>query len=109
MRYRQLIEHFREHLAKLQTERDQRQGAIQWPMETRSKWPTMTCAWHKHEMEGLWREVNRMRLRNGHEPVTMDELRILEAQAEGHSDYTHKLALYSAELVQGISSGRIHP
>lgn len=109
MRHQQLIEHFRKHLAKLQEGRDQRQGTIQWPLESRPRWSATTCAWHKHEMEGLWMEVNRMRLERGHEPITMDELRILEAQAEGHSDYSSKLALYSAELVQGIGPERIQP
>lgn len=58
--------------------------------------------WHIYEMERLLLRVNTLRAQCGFGTITLDDLRRVERMAVGHSDYTHKLALYATELAEGI-------
>jgi hypothetical protein len=53
----------------------------------------------QYEMETLLRAINWERALRFKEPISMVKLLKIEAGAAGHSDYAHKLALYSSELV----------
>jgi hypothetical protein len=55
--------------------------------------------WIIYERDQLLRAVNRERSRRGKPPVESARLESVERRAVGHSDYSSKYALYSAELV----------
>jgi hypothetical protein len=47
-------------------------------------------------------EINSQRQAFGHDPIDMAVWRRVEQMATGHTDYAHKVAIYAAELSQGI-------
>ncbi len=55
--------------------------------------------WVLHERVQMLKHVNKAREGIGRAPVTEDAVRAAERQAEGHSDYTRKWALYCADLI----------
>lgn len=57
--------------------------------------------WVIHERELMHQETNRYRAGRGLPPVDLAEVARVERQAEGHSDYASKFALYCAELAVG--------
>lgn len=54
------------------------------------------------EHEAMWRAVNDERARLGRVPVAIADVVRVERLALGHSDYSHKFALYGAELAWGL-------
>jgi len=63
---------------------------------------TGEAAWIVRERHLLRDAVNQHRAARGLDPVSDEDIRPLESQAEGHSDYAHKFALYCANLAVGI-------
>lgn len=61
--------------------------------------------WFRYEMEFLLAAINWERAQLRKDPIPMHVLLIREAQAAGHSDYGHKLAIYAAELVLDKDGG----
>src|SRR5690349_13820024 len=55
--------------------------------------------WVLHERAQMVRHVNKAREGLGYPPVSEDAVHAAERQAEGHSDYTRKYALYCADLI----------
>ena len=95
--HQQIIRQFEEALALWQKERPRRDKFVRWGTET-------VLEWHKYEMESLLVEVNSHRAVLGFGSITMPALLDTERMAVGHIDYTHKLALYAAELAQGVKN-----
>lgn len=56
-------------------------------------------AWIVNERRAMLDAVNRLRARDGREPVLAERLIAVELTAVGHVDYAHKFALRAAELV----------
>ena len=59
----------------------------------------------RSEMEALLAAVNWERAQIDKDPVSMRKLLRVEIQASGHTDYAHKMAIYSAELVVDKEGG----
>lgn len=58
-------------------------------------------AWVLYERAQMLHDVNKARVGIGRDPVSVDAVRAVERQAEGHSDYTRKFALGCADLILG--------
>ena len=86
-----LIKEMEARLAGLQKDRDSRSEWVEWR-------GGQELAWHVYEMEGLLKKVNEVRTGAA---LDMDALVRVERMARGHSDYSHKLAIYAAELAEG--------
>lgn len=56
--------------------------------------------WIEHERRLLWTMVNDYRTQQNKQPVTLEEIKRVEDQAVGHSDYMHKFTLYCTELAE---------
>lgn len=56
--------------------------------------------WVIYERETMHQAVNEARAEAGKQPLTVDQIEQVESEADGHSDYSRKFALYCAELVQ---------
>lgn len=66
----------------------------------KSRWVSDTeLEWMVFEREVMFNFVNDERAALGKKPVTMDEIKRVEACASGHVDYTRKFSLYCSELV----------
>lgn len=103
MRWLERIAWFRAHLAMLQETRDARQD---WTELEGNPMP----GWAAYELEGMHKLVNEERVKEGLEPVTLRQVREVEAMAQGQCDYSHKFALYCAELAVGAEkTGVIQP
>ena len=59
---------------------------------------TQTPAWNVHEMNVMLNEVNTLRAAKCLPLVSLNDIQKVESMACGHSDYSHKFALYCAEL-----------
>jgi hypothetical protein len=57
------------------------------------------CAWHANEMKMLLDDVNRLRVEQGSETITMAQIVQAEIAASGHSDYARNLAISCAQFV----------
>ena len=55
--------------------------------------------WVEYERTTMWNAVNARRAELGKSDIQLSELMRIECLAVGHSDYTHKFALYCADLV----------
>ena len=60
--------------------------------------------WVLHERAQMLRHVNKAREGVGRAPVSEAAVRSAERQAEGHSDYTRKWALYCADLILAVDT-----
>jgi len=85
------IKQFEDMLAAEQEKRPKRDKYVQWGNDT-------VPAWLKAELEMLLREINSQRDAADLPALNMRDLRRVETMACGHTDYSHKLALYCAEL-----------
>lgn len=56
-------------------------------------------AWVLYERHALLWEINKRRIKDGKSPIEIDKLLKSENCAVGHIDYSHKLALYSRDLI----------
>jgi hypothetical protein len=54
--------------------------------------------WNVYEMQTVLDSVNFRRLGSALPALTIQDIMKIEHEACGHSDYTHKFALYAAEL-----------
>ena len=90
--FRSRIQHLEALLAREQKHRSKRSKMVPFGRDRDEP------QWFKMKMEALLKEVNTIRKSEGFKPLKMKELLVLEQSACGHSDYTHKLALYAAEL-----------
>lgn len=59
--------------------------------------------WVLYEREQMLKHVNKAREGLGRAPVDESAVRDAEGQAEGHSDYTRKWALYCADLILEVN------
>lgn len=55
--------------------------------------------WNTYEMLTVWGAVNQIRHNLNKDTLPFDLIERVESMAAGHSDYTKKFALYSAELI----------
>jgi hypothetical protein len=83
-----LAEHFHNILAEAQTSRPKL-----------SRWVDGELEWVLYERQVMFDAVNELRHTRMLSPIKMCRLMDAERSATGHSDYTHKFALYCAELV----------
>lgn len=60
--------------------------------------------WVVYEREQMTNAVNLARRNRGLPTVTVEDVRSVEHEAEGHSDYASKFAFYCAELAIGINN-----
>jgi len=103
MRWMERIAWFKAHLVMLQETRDDRPEWVDLD-------DTPMPGWSAYELEGMHKLVNEERAKEGLEPVTIRQFRAVEAQAQGHYDYSPKFALYCAELAVGAEkTGVIQP
>lgn len=58
--------------------------------------------WVYRERWAMIQWINTLRAKRGKSPVTEEQFVRKEQCAEGHSDYQHKLCLYSMELVLDV-------
>jgi hypothetical protein len=58
-------------------------------------------SWILRELTAMLNAVNTERVRRRLSVITMEELQRRERLAQGHSDYSQKVALYCAELALG--------
>lgn len=89
-----LIEEFEDLLGETQKSRAARSEEIRWEGMTVPQWVP-------YELETLLRAINGKRSERGLAPCSMGDLLRVEKRALGHSDYTHKMALYARNLVEG--------
>jgi len=54
--------------------------------------------WIIYEREVMLSAINAVRLQCNQPAVTVEQVKRIENCAKGHSDYSHKYALYAAEL-----------
>ena len=94
MRHLDRIKQFEEKLAAEQTKRPRREKYVLWGKDE-------VPEWLKLELEMLLSEINSQRGAAELAPITMRDLRRVETMACGHSGYSHKLAIYCAELCVG--------
>lgn len=66
----------------------------------RNKWIGDELEWVMFERQTMFDAVNNGRGILGMSPVSMAQVCKAESNACGHSDYTHKFALYCAEVVR---------
>jgi len=55
--------------------------------------------WVVMEAESILKRINEHRLMRDKQPLSKERYERMERMCQGHSDYQHKLALYSMELV----------
>jgi uncharacterized protein YkwD len=89
-----LIKRFEEILCNAAQERSKRDDFVDRDGET---WPE----WVFFERKTMTAAVNAERQKKGLPAVPPSEVIRVERQASGHSDYSHKFALYCAELAIG--------
>lgn len=65
--------------------------------------------WVVYEREQMTNAVNLVRLNRGLPAVTVEDVRSVEHEAEGHADYASKFAFYCAELAIGINNPQPQP
>lgn len=79
--------------------------AAQQERPQRDDWvPTATgqeLGWVLHERDVMLAETNRWRIANGLPEIGLGLILRAENHASGHVDYTHKFALYCAEIAVG--------
>lgn len=88
------IKQFEDLLAAEQLKRPHREKYVLWGKDE-------VPEWLKLELETLLKEINSQREAAELAPITMRDLRRVETMACGHSDYSHKLSIYCAELCLG--------
>jgi hypothetical protein len=95
------IKEFEKILMTAQKERPARQGFVEIPKH----WGDGTVTvpeWNAYELEIMVKTINETRKqRNVVREITLKDVCGAEQLAMGHSDYTHKFALYCAELAMG--------
>lgn len=69
------------------------------------KWRSSRVDWVLYERQTMRNLVNVERTAMGLPVVTLADVERVETQAEGHSDYSSKFALYCAELALGLDFG----
>lgn len=89
---RALIEWFVRELSKAQQERPTRQGVTD----------TGELEWIVFERDKMLELINAERTKFGAPAVGMDAVMRVENSANGHFDYTQKLAIGAAELVLAV-------
>jgi hypothetical protein len=82
-----LIDHFQGVLIEAQKHRDERQDLVHGEL-----------GWVVFERETMFAAVNKKRVEFNLPTITLEHLKRVEAQAVGHTDFTHKFALYCAEI-----------
>jgi hypothetical protein len=92
--HQKLIVDFESYLSELRKERRDRAGLTQLGEETYPEWAAF-------EIESLFSRINEERKNLGLDPCALQEVQLADSQASGHSDYSHKFALYCAEIAQG--------
>jgi len=92
------IKDFESKLITVQKERGQRLGTVEVPHVYRPKQIVTILEWNLHELNFMTDLINSVRAAKNKEAVTLLDVRKVEVNAMGHSDYTHKFALYCAEL-----------
>lgn len=92
-----LHEVFKTVLTRAQAERSKRPDMVEDPANP--GWREF--AWIQFERNTMFQTVNEHRSSAGLPPVTLKQIRHVESQASGHSDYSSKFALYCTELALG--------
>ena len=87
-----LINYFQDILQSAQEHRAERNHFIENEL-----------GWITFERKIMFNAVNDKRLEFNLSPLTLDQFRKAENSAVGHTDYTHKFALYCAELIKSIT------
>jgi hypothetical protein len=90
----ELTKKFEKILMNAQKSRSKRMDLIDLP-EIKGVPFDRVPEWNVYELEQMLDAVNQIR-KNNH--ASFDDIRKAERNAVGHSDYTHKFALYCAEL-----------
>jgi hypothetical protein len=96
-----LLTHFEDRLAEWQAERNDRPEIVPCPWAGGKGWTSggTIAAWALYELENLRAEINRLRAKDGKDPVTQVQVADADLSCLGHVDYTHKLALRAADMV----------
>jgi hypothetical protein len=91
--HQKLITEFEDFLTDLQKERKARPDIGDFHGEALPNWAI-------YEIEEMFKKVNLTRAKLNLEPCSVQTLLVADSRAAGHSDYSHKFALYCAEIVQ---------
>lgn len=99
-KFRDLIVQFEHTLCEAQKERKAvyGQGVVTVPDLYDPTKETTMLQWNIFELHTMEIAVNEIREKRNRPKITFADIRKIETKAIGHSDYTHKLALYCADL-----------
>lgn len=93
------LDTMRHVLTEAAKHRDQRETVV-------GEGPDAELGWVLYEREQMTSAVNFARTHRGLPALTVDDVRRVEREAEGHADYASKFAFYCAELALGIREPR---
>lgn len=94
-----LINYMEDILSAAQKKRSERPGFTDAP-NGYGNMPERIPNWALYEMNEMLAAVNLIRVSKFKSAITLKEIIKVEGNARGHSDYSHKFALYCAELAR---------